>query len=251
MSDPWSLLTRLGEAQLLLPLMALAVGWLLTRPGQARTALGWLAAVALAAAITTASKVAFIGYGWGLPALDFTGFSGHAMFSAAVLPPLLRLALGGARWLPSATAEHGAPAGRARLAVAGGYLLAAAVAVSRVQVGAHSWSEVLSGYALGALASSAVLAAGHWPRRALAPAVPLLLAAGLAWGVVGAPASRSHDWVTRLALASSGRAVPHQRWQAPHRPVPGAAGRPAVLPTLPPALPPNTAPTTAPSLQLR
>lgn len=224
MTGPWHLLTRLGEAQLLLPLMALAVAWLLSRPGQARTALGWLAAVALAAALTTASKVAFIGYGWGLPALDFTGFSGHAMFAAAVLPPLLRLALG---------------AGGLNLAAATGYALAAAVAVSRVQVGAHSWSEVLAGYALGALASSAALMAGRWPRLALAPAVPLVLAAVLAWGVAQAPASRTHDWVTRLALASSGRPMPYQRWMLQRRP---AAG-PAAAPTSPP--------TAAPSLQLR
>ncbi|MEK8051705.1 phosphatase PAP2 family protein [Ideonella sp. DXS22W] len=223
----WHLLTRLGEAQLLLPLMALAVLWLLRRPGQARTALGWLAATALAATLTTASKVAFLGYGWGLPALDFTGFSGHAMFAAAVWPPLLRLAV--TAWWP-------ARGGAGSLA---GYGLAALVAVSRVAVGAHSWSEVLSGAALGGLASGAVLLAGHWPRQAgagLVRGAALALGGLLALGVAAAPAPRTHDWVTRLALATSGRAAPFHRWML-HRHAPQAAPAGVRAP--------------APSLQLR
>lgn len=222
-SPAWLWFTRLGEAQLLLPLMGLAVLWLLFRPGQARTALGWLAATALAAAVTTASKVAFIGYGWGVPVLDFTGFSGHAMFAAAVWPPLLRLAV--AAWWPARPAS-------AWGSVAG-YALAAAVAVSRVAVGAHSWSEVLSGFALGATASGAVLAAGHWPQLKLARLAPLALAALLALGVLQAPASRTHDWVTQLALATSGRATPFHRWML-HRPAPvaPAAGARSVAPSL-------------------
>lgn len=206
MSPFWSTVTRLGEAQLLLPLMLLAVAWLLLQRAPARAALGWLVATALAAAITTASKVAFIGYGWGLPALDFTGFSGHAMFAAAVWPPLLRLAT--AAWWP-------AQPGRG---VWAGYMLALLVAVSRVQVGAHSWSEVLAGLALGAAASGAALAASHWPRLRLVPMVPMALGGLLALGVAQAPASRTHDWVTRLALASSGRNVPFQRWAPRHVP---------------------------------
>lgn len=216
----WHLITRLGEAQLLLPLMVLAVAWLLRRPGQARTALGWLAATLLAAAVTTASKVAFIGYGWGLAELDFTGFSGHAMFAAAVWPPLLRLAA--AAWWP-AQARRGAWAG---------YALAVLVAVSRVQVGAHSWSEVLSGGALGAAASGVVLAVGHWPQMALARLVPLTAAALLALGVAQAPASRSHDWVTRLALASSGRTAPFHRWTLHRHPAAAAGARRLTPPSL-------------------
>ena len=35
-----------------------------------------------------------IGWGIGWAPLDFTGFSGHAMFAAALMPLLLRLAAG-------------------------------------------------------------------------------------------------------------------------------------------------------------
>ena len=197
----WHGLTRLGEAQLLLPAMLLAVLWLLRQSGAGRLAAGWLLSTLVAAALTTASKVAFIGYGWGWAPLDFTGISGHAMFAAAILPPLARLA-------------EGALPGRWRgWGLAAGCALAALVGVSRVMVGAHSWSEVLGGLALGGAASAAALAAGHLPRLPLARWAPLALCAGLAFGMNQAPASTTHDWVTRLALASSGRPMPYQRWQ--------------------------------------
>ena len=197
----WHLLTRLGEAQILLPAMLLASAWLALRAGAPRLALVWLAGTALAAVLTTASKVAFIGYGMGLAALDFTGFSGHAMFAAAVLPPLLRLAAG--------TLSTG---GR-RASVLLGYALAAAVAASRVVVQAHSWSEVSAGFALGAAASGLALASGSLPAPRLARWLPVALASWALLGVLGAPPSRTHDWVTRFALAQSGRATPYRRSQ--------------------------------------
>lgn len=201
----WAQTTRLGEAQILLPAMLLTLVWLARKPGGGRLALGWLGATVVAAAITTASKIAFIGYGVGWAALDFTGFSGHAMFAAAVLPPLLRLAAG--------------PATRAgRVAVpALGYGLALLVAVSRVQVGAHSASEVVAGFALGGLASAWALRAGRWPALPVARWIPALLLAWAALGVGGAPPSRTHDLVTRLALAISGRSQAYQRRDLHHQ----------------------------------
>ncbi len=200
-STGWSVLTRLGEAQILLPAMLLAVAWLAWRRGAVRLATIWLLATLLAALLTTASKVAFIGYGLGLAALDFTGISGHAMFAAAIVPPLTTLCAGG---LP--------PRWRA-VGVVAGYGLAAAVAVSRVMVGAHSWSEVLAGFALGSLASAVVLRGGQLPRLALQRWAPVALLAWLVLTVGQAPPPRTHDWVTRLSLASSGRPIPYSRSQ--------------------------------------
>ncbi len=212
----WHALTRLGEAQILLPAMLLAAGWLAWR-GAPRLALAWLGASGLAAVITTASKVAFLGYGIGWAALDFTGFSGHAMFAAAVLPLLLQLAAG--------RAGSGAPGGSVARArprgphngLAAGFVLAGAVAVSRVMVGAHSWSEALAGFALGAAASALALrGAGALPPLRSARWVPAALLGWALLGVVGAPPSRTHDWVTRLALAQSGRTEPFRRWPTHH-----------------------------------
>ena len=227
----WHLLTRLGEAQLLLPALLLAAVWLARSPGGGRLAGWWLATTGAAALLTTATKVAFIGYGVGYAPLDFTGISGHAMFAAAVLPPLVLLAgsaglaagvrgAGGVRGADGAGGSGGA-GGRAhhRGLLLAGYALAGAVAVSRVRVGAHSWSEVAAGAALGALCSGAALASCRLP--ALRPARWVSLAL-VAWGVVAvaaAPPSTTHDLVTRLALAQSGRAQPYQRgeMQRAHR----------------------------------
>ena len=197
----WAQITRLGEAQILLPAMALALVWLWRQAGGQPLARAWLLGTGLAASITTASKIGFLGYAIGSAPLDFTGFSGHAMFAAAVLPVLVRLAL-----------SPRSPDGR-RWVLLLGYLLALAVAVSRVKVGAHSASEVISGFCLGAVASALALRSGHWPALQLARWMPVALLAWVLLAVSGAPASRTHDAVTRLSLALSGRAKPYQRWE--------------------------------------
>lgn len=198
----WLSLTRLGEAQILLPVMLALLGWLAWRGRHSRLALAWLLSTGLAALITTASKLAFIGYGIGWAAADFTGFSGHAMFAAAILPPLCGLAAAGR-------------AGLARWGVLLGCALAGVVALSRVAVQAHSWSETLLGLALGLAASALTLRLAQplpalgWAPRHLAG----VLAAWALLAVSAAPPSRTHDWVTRLALAQSGRSQPYKRWQ--------------------------------------
>lgn len=197
----WHLITRLGEAQILLPAMAAASAWLAVRAGASRLAIAWWASTAVAVALTVITKVAFIGWGLGSAEWNFTGLSGHAMFAAAVLPLLLRLALGN---LPAPWPALGLPLGMA---------LAVVVAVSRVFTGHHSWSEVVGGFAVGALAAATALGLARLPRRGLpiwvAPA--LLVAVVLAMGY--APRSRTHDWVTSLSLKLSGRSVPYTRQQ--------------------------------------
>lgn len=206
--EAWSLLTRLGEAQILLPAMAAGLLWLWRVPATRPLAVAWLGATALAAALTTATKVAFIGWGLGSAALDFTGISGHAMFSAAVLPVLARIVAGQAAtpW--------------PRRAMAAGLVLAALVAVSRVHTGAHSGSEAVLGFLLGAAASLLAL------RGTLAPRTPTprwLLAGLAAWMLatpMQMPASTTHDQVVSLSLKLSGRDRPHTRGEL-HRPAVG------------------------------
>lgn len=200
----WALLSRIGEAQLLLPAMAAACLWLARAPQCRPFAGAWLGATALAAVVTTVTKVAFIGWEVGYPPLDFTGLSGHSMFSAAVLPVLARIVAGPARrrW--------------ARAAVVAGFALAVLVAVSRVVIHAHSPSESAFGFLAGSLASAWAL------RRATVPTTPpprWLALAVLAWLMAlpfVAPRSRTHDWVTALSLELSGREHPYTR-HAMHR----------------------------------
>lgn len=197
----WLAFTRLGEAQILLPAALAVYGWTVWRaPASRACAARWLACVALAATLTTITKVAFIGYGIGSATWDFTGLSGHAMFSAAILPVLMRLL----------TVDQ--PPQRVRWAVAAGYGLAAMVAVSRVMVEAHSVSEVIGGGLCGSLASSLALASWrHLPQLRVPARMWLGVPAAIVLAMHSAPPSQTHDWVTRLSLRLSGRSEPFTR----------------------------------------
>src|SRR5437868_4928886 len=81
-------ITRFGEMGIVLPLVAALALWILLSARSLRPVMGWLLPLGLAILLTSLSKIAFIGWGLGIAALDFTGFSGHAMFSAAIYPVL-------------------------------------------------------------------------------------------------------------------------------------------------------------------
>lgn len=269
----WPWLTRLGEAQLLLPLALLTAVWVWRTAGgcRAQNALlrRWLLGLALATALTTASKLAFLGWGLGWARWDFTGFSGHAMFAAAVLPVLAWVALGaagagaGLRRGSDERSGSGHPPplrpSAAALSWSLGLLLAGLVAYSRVKVGAHSVSEIWAGFLLGAAASGLALGSA-WLRplrRRLPASLPLLALAVLLFLPAWAPKSRSHDWVIRWALQLSGREQPFDRAQLRRQDslLPGRAPlRPgqrisAGLPGSPAAPPPTAAARTRPMFQ--
>jgi membrane-associated phospholipid phosphatase len=206
MSDPdanlsmsaWHLFTRLGESQILLPAAVLVVLALLRHADGRALAGRWLLLLCGAVALTTVSKLAFIGWGLGSVALDFTGISGHAMFAAAI-HPLLFGAL--------------APSDRPRMrvaAVAVGGLLALFIGVSRVVVDAHSVSEAVAGVLLGATVGAVALGLGRL-RLGINPWVAPLVAVWLFAAPALAPRSQTHSMVTQLALKLSGHAVPYTR----------------------------------------
>jgi membrane-associated phospholipid phosphatase len=200
-SSTWFLITRFGEAQILLPAMLAMVAWLACAKAS-RLAGVWLACTGAAAVLTTVTKVAFLGWGIGYAPLDFTGISGHAMFAAAILPVLMRCLASAAppRWQTAALCS--------------GFAFALVVAVSRVTTGAHSVSESLIAFALGGVASLLTLSLAPPPPAYVLPARRVLLAALALWLVVapaGAPPSTTHGLVTRLSLALSGHSRPHTR----------------------------------------
>ncbi len=202
----WHLLTRLGEVEILLPAAALTALALLVRSATRLLALRWLLLIGVAAALTVASKVAFIGWGLGWKNIDFTGISGHAMFSAAIYP-VLALCLVRAD-------VHG------RRAIAFGYGLAVLIAISRMVIGVHSASEVAAGLLIGAAASATALAWSDTPILRIRPLLPLALVAWMALTPLHLPASQTHSLVTRLALALSGHNAPYTRSDLLH-PKPG------------------------------
>jgi len=195
----WQVVTRLGEAQILLPVALVAALWLWQRERGRPLVKWWVPLLLLAVFVTTATKVAFLGFGLGLPAVDFTGVSGHAMFAAAVYPLLL-----------GSTAAALSPTVQ-RLVVVAAFALALLVGLSRVALHAHSYSEVFAGLLLGGAASAASIALAHLPHTAVRWWMPLGLALWLALTPAHAPPSRTHGWVTQLSLALSGRTAPYTR----------------------------------------
>jgi hypothetical protein len=131
----------------------------------------------------------------------------HAMFVAAVYPMLM---------LMLALASNGSPSGRGFSFALGG-ALALAVGLSRIAVGAHSWSEVWAGLLVGSAVSTAALVIA---KRVTLPMRPLVSAALFTW-LVAAPfqlhALQTHALVTRLAVAMSGNAIPFRRSELAHR----------------------------------
>ena len=195
----WHLVTRLGEAQLVLPL-ALAIAASRARDPQARPgAFRWIALLVAAMLVTAVSKVAFIGWGIGSAALNFTGISGHTMFAAALYPPLL--------W----AIASGTTARAQRLAIVAGSVLALLVGVSRVVLGAHSVSEVLAGWLAGGLVALGILGTGIPIPARLNVAMIALAVLWITLMPATAPTLNTHSLVTRVALKLSGHQRPYTR----------------------------------------
>ena len=195
----WHILTRLGEAQILLPAAALTAIFLFARPETRRLAVSWMLLIITAAVITTASKIAFIGWGVGWADLNFTGISGHAMFAAATYPILMMT------FLP------GRSRGSHRLSLALGCALAVVIGLSRIKVGAHSLSEVLAGLIVGGAVTATALAISKASAITIRPIVPVILLAWVAVMPFKLHASQTHSLVIRLALVMSGNETPFTR----------------------------------------
>ncbi|MGO4325723.1 phosphatase PAP2 family protein [Cupriavidus sp. 2TAF22] len=196
----WHFISRFGETSLLLPCAVLITVWLLYA-GAYASARRWLLAFGLGAALVLASKLAFMGWGIGCEALNFTGFSGHSMMAASVLPVLLYLVVS-ARY--------------PRLALVAscfGILLALLVGVSRLKLEAHSDSEVASGLAIGFAVSLSFILWSVRPRRS-APALAAALLMAVMLGVpVAGVAAPTHHWLEVIAARLAGRDKPFQRGQ--------------------------------------
>jgi len=88
----------IGHTAVALPLAAAIAAWLIT--GRAwKLALCWCLMFAAGLGLVASSKIAFLGWDAGIPALGFKALSGHALCATAVLPVLFFVALQGS--LPS------------------------------------------------------------------------------------------------------------------------------------------------------
>jgi membrane-associated phospholipid phosphatase len=134
---PWLIpVTRLGDAAVLLPLIALMLFWLVLLRSQ-RTAAWWVISVFLCAILTGMIKLGF----YGCPGvLDLNNPSGHTSFSTLVY---------GAISLVSATEASGL---FRLVTISGGAGFIIAIAASRLLLHVHSIVEVGLGIAIGTLA---------------------------------------------------------------------------------------------------
>jgi membrane-associated phospholipid phosphatase len=136
-----SFLTNFGDPYMTAPLAAAVLGWL-AATGRRRAALEWGGALGGAIGVVALSKFVYAGWGIGIEALRFTGVSGHTMLGTAVYPLVAAIP---------------ARDGRGARAALGGLLFAFAIGWSRVALGFHAWSEVVSGWVLGALVAGVAL----------------------------------------------------------------------------------------------
>jgi membrane-associated phospholipid phosphatase len=195
----WHLITRLGEAQIVVPLTLLIAVSHARSPEPRTDALRWIALLGVAVLVTAISKVAFIGWGIGSATLNFTGISGHTMFASAVYPPLF------------SAMTHGTSRRNHVLAIAGGCVVALLVGVSRVLLGTHSVSEVIAGGIVGGLVSYAVLGRVPPAPTHLRSAILATAALWLTLMPTASPAVETHSIVTRFAVKLAGHDRPYMR----------------------------------------
>ena len=148
------LLLHLGDLNVVLPIAAAIGAWLLAARAW-RMAFWWCLLFAFGVTLVGASKIVFMGWGGGVPALSFKSFSGHATGAMAVFPMLFYLVMQG-------TAPHLGKAG-----AGAGVLVGLTVASLLVAFGEHSAAEALAGCALGAMASLGSLHLAGRQRQAL------------------------------------------------------------------------------------
>lgn len=195
---PWTKITHFGDITIT-AIAALAIaGWLLAEK-EKRLALCWSLLFSIGLAIVAATKIAFIGWGIGIISIDFTGFSGHAMRTASVMPVLAYL-------LSQRAARPICIA-----AVALGYGFAILIGISRLAVHAHSPSEVVAGWILGGMISAGfILIAGAMRSHVFNPLriVMVLLVLLPAPYVQPAP---TQQWLTDMSLFFSGHRAPYMR----------------------------------------
>jgi PAP2 superfamily len=204
-AEPWLVITHLGAASIMLPVfLVIAAGlWL---AGQKSALLAWLLAMAIGVSIVLASKIAFIGWGWGSRSLDFTGISGHTMLAASIFPV----------WMGQLLVRPGR-----RFSLPGvllGLTVGALVGASRLVLGAHSPSEVIAGWFLGVAISLVASKAmgGQRPVHGVAGLIGVLVLLAFSPSLSGY--LPTHTWEVRFALALSGHTQPYIR-QDLHRPL--------------------------------
>lgn len=203
----WNGISFAADMSLMGPAGVAIALWLLVSR-QWRLVLSWSLWYGGGLLLVVLSKLAFIGWGLGSSALDFTGFSGHAMRAGAVFPVLLYVLL------------QRAPRPWRLAGVLLGVAFAVLVAISRVIVQAHSVSEAVSGCVLGLVTAAGFI----WTARGsvdytISRALVLASLGGMVLLSFKAEPMPTELWLQKLALAMSGHEQVFSRadWKLPHQ----------------------------------
>ncbi|GAA0493445.1 MULTISPECIES: phosphatase PAP2 family protein [Tatumella] len=201
----WKNLTYFGDSMLLLPTAVLIAIFLLWKSGRWQTAFGWLVTFGSAGMIVSISKVMFMGFFLGSKTYNFTGFSGHTTMSSTFWPVFM--------WLISAQW----PLVRRRCLIIAGYLLPLAIGFSRLQLHAHSPSEVITGAILGLSLSSLFLFVQRHTALKAIPLTQLALFACLPAVILlqGQPAT-TQQFLAKLSARLAGIEKPFTRAELLH-----------------------------------
>ncbi|GAA0517854.1 phosphatase PAP2 family protein [Tatumella terrea] len=198
----WKNLTYFGDSMLLLPTALLLAIFLFWKSQRWQTAFGWLLSFGVAGGLVSISKVMFLGFFLGSQSLNFTGFSGHTTLSSVLWPVVM--------WMISA----GRQPWLRRTLITLGYLLPLAVGYSRLQLHAHSPSEVISGATLGALLSTGYLLIQRHTRLDKVSLLQLVCFAALPAVIIftGQPAT-TQQFLATLSARLAGIEKPYTRAQ--------------------------------------
>lgn len=187
----WTSLSNLGDIASAMLLAAGIAGFFFMRRAW-QLALCWMGIFGGGLMLVVASKVAFIGWGVGHQAFDFTGFSGHAMRAMAILPVLAYLAAGKS------------PVPVRIIAIFTCSLVGVLVGLSRYLLHVHSYSEVIAGGILGAILSSWFIFIlrksadmAFYPPLLILVFLPLLIPSYLG-------PTPTQGWIVKLSLYLSG-----------------------------------------------
>lgn len=194
----WLKITNLGDVKIMVT-AALAIMAGLAMQRAWRVAFWWALLFAFGMALVVATKIAFVGWGIGIRALDFAGISGHSMRATAVSPVLAYLIL-----------QNASPRTRA-FGLLVGLMLGVVIGVSRLYLRTHSMSEVVAGCLLGAFVSMSFISVlGSTTKVSLSrPLIAFCLAVLLAFPYT-VPVS-SQGWIIAISRYLSGNDKPFGR----------------------------------------
>lgn len=191
MISPWLKIIHLGGTAVMIPAACAIAALLLT--GRAwRMALWWCLLFAAGLGLVAASKIAFLGWGLGIPSLDFKTLSGHAMLTTAVIPVIFFLLL---QWASPVVWSGG---------IGLSIILSAILTICLIAFNFHSASEAIAGCTLGGIVSlgfikmSGTLSTVRLNRRLILFSILAFLAVQYA-----KPPSIEY-WIERAALYISG-----------------------------------------------